>query len=477
MVPGTRIRRGSVGAFTAVCLLVAAGAATSASTAARAQTSWRAILATLPANADVAHPDVHVNAISCASPGNCSAVGWYIDRSGLGEGLLLNEKAGHWTFGPEWVLPTGVSLTSVSCPSAGNCTAVGTFDGTRYGETDGLLLTEKAGHWKTGVTAAVPANSGAYGSFVLHSVSCASAGNCTAVGSFDNAAVLLNEKAGRWGRAVYETAYVGPSLAGSELYSVSCASDGSCSAAGYYALEVGRNDNSVGYPVLLTNRTGKWRHVDVVLPPDANGGGAELTSVSCAPHWNCSAVGSYNISIDTGSAGRGVLLTEKAGKWLPGIHAVPPKNADSGYWKGYVGLDGISCAGPGACVAIGTYSVGGDHFRWTLLTEKAGTWRPGVEPALPSDAKIPVTDSISCASPGNCTVVGTYSDGSGGIYNEDVGQHGFLLTESGGRWAPGVTAPLARSIIAVSCASPGNCGAVGTDGRGKGVLLDSTTAH
>jgi hypothetical protein len=355
---------------------------------------------------------------------------------------------------------------------------VGAYNG-KHGEVSGLLLTERAGHWKPGVEATPPVNSGGYGFFVLRSVSCASAGNCTAVGAFDNTAVLITEKAGRWWRAAKATAFVGTYLDYSDLYSVSCGSDGSCSAVGYYAPHTCRNCGSVGYPVVLTNRTGKWGHVNAVMPPDANGGGAVLTSVSCTVHWNCSAAGTYNISIDTGVAGAGVLLTEKAGKWLPGIRAVPPKNATHyGYWQGYVSPDGISCSAPGYCVAIGTYSVGGYHFRWTLLTEKAGKWSGGIEPALPSNAKIPVDDSISCASPGNCTVVGTYGDGSGGIYNEGVGQHGVLLTETAGHWAPGVTAPpLAQSIFAVSCASPGNCGAVGADGRGNAVLLNSITPH
>ena len=46
----------------------------------------------------------------------------------------------------------------------------------------GLLLTETAGSWATGTEAALPADSTNLGA-ELTSVSCASAGNCTAVGS------------------------------------------------------------------------------------------------------------------------------------------------------------------------------------------------------------------------------------------------------------------------------------------------------
>src|SRR5579862_3456813 len=116
--------RGAVGAFAGVLLLLfAAGSATSASTTGHAKSRWRATVAPLPPNAPAG--DVSINAISCPSPGNCSAVGSYGDSFGLAaEGLLLTEKAGHWAPGVEAILPAnaasepGVSLNSVSCASA-----------------------------------------------------------------------------------------------------------------------------------------------------------------------------------------------------------------------------------------------------------------------------------------------------------------------------------------------------------------------
>src|SRR5207248_6041925 len=50
----------------------------------------------------------------------------------------------------------------------------------------GLLLTETAGTWATGVAASLPANAGSNPAVSLFSVSCASAGNCGAVGSYDD---------------------------------------------------------------------------------------------------------------------------------------------------------------------------------------------------------------------------------------------------------------------------------------------------
>src|SRR5207248_1197224 len=146
----------------------------------------------------------------------------------------------------------------------------------------------------------------------------------------------------------------------------------------------------------------------------------------------------------------------------------------SPYWGDYVGLAGISCSSPRDCVAMGFYVTRNQRYRVTLLTKKAGRWRRGVPAALPRGAVDPALSAVSCASLGNCTVVGSYLA---------AGQHGFLLTEIGGRWGRGVSAPRFAasedSVLSVSCTAPGSCGAVGVDRTSRdlvyGVLFDSTT--
>src|SRR5207244_10015272 len=70
------------------------------------------------------------------------------------------ETAGTWATGVEASLPAnagsirGVTLNSVSCASAGNCSAAGTyFDSSSHAQ--GLLLSETAGTWATGVEASL----------------------------------------------------------------------------------------------------------------------------------------------------------------------------------------------------------------------------------------------------------------------------------------------------------------------------------
>jgi hypothetical protein len=331
----------------------------------------------------------------------------------------------------------------------------------------GLLLTETAGHWATAVET-TPWGSN------LHSVSCASAGNCTAVG----VAQLFTQEAGQWAPGVYASS-IAPAEPVSDVTAVSCAPDGSCSTVGYDYYDDGR-DFYPGPPVLLSKEHGTWRRIDPVMPGNNPGEGINLSSVSCVSGGNCTVGGQYSVGIDSDQGGHGVLLTEKAGEWQTGVMALPPKNATDPYWANYVDLNGISCAAPEGCVAIGQYAASVDYpDRPTLLTEKAGKWRRGVEVSLPRDANGPAAflSAVSCASPGNCTVVGGYRGG------ED--QYGLLLTEIAGRWAQGVSAPRFTgsfgSVLSVSCVSPGNCGAAGAGwwdpGGGPyfGVLFDSTT--
>src|SRR2546421_2495850 len=89
--------------------------------------------------------------------------------------------AASWATGAEAILPANAGSDphvfpySLSCPSAGNCSAVGTYDDSS-GHTQGLLLTETAGTWAAGAAAVPPANARADPE-ARRSVSCASAGD------------------------------------------------------------------------------------------------------------------------------------------------------------------------------------------------------------------------------------------------------------------------------------------------------------
>jgi hypothetical protein len=382
--------------------------------------SWApGVEAVLPANADVTR-GAGLQSVSCASAGNCSAIGTYVDSSGNQEGLLLTETAGSWAPGVEAALPASAASSkqfvqwgSVSCASAGNCAAVGLYNGLGL-SARGLLLTETDGSWSAGVEALPPVpDSSAW----LNSVSCASAGNCTAVGAYVDGSfvvqgLLLTETAGSWAPGVEADLPADNTHTdlGAELDSVSCASAGDCTAVGLYDVSdvsVGRDESEErGKGLVLTESAGSWATgVEAVLPANADGPNAVNETypptVSCVSAGNCSAVGSY---YDNDAGVQGLLLTETAGSWTAGVEALPA-NAPSGASPGF--LNSISCASPGNCGAL----ITGEN----LLTQSAGSWATGVEPSLPANAAPGsggLLYSVSCGSPGNCSAVGSYEDNS-----------------------------------------------------------------
>jgi len=453
----------------------------------------KGIQAALPANGAAKNQVVFVNSVSCPSAGNCSAVGSYNARvSGGGLGLLLSQTAGKWTAGVEAALPEnasktdpGANLVSVSCASAGNCSAVGAYND-NSGNTQGLLLTETGGSWKSGVEVSLPASAEALHQLAgLQSVSCVSDGNCTAVGTYrdnnaDTQGLLLTETAGVWTTGVEADlpANAAATVPAVSLSSVSCASAGDCTAIGTYREYSGNN----GEGLLLTESAGSWaKGLEAALPPNAAATDEVVfaRSVSCASAGNCTAVGSYT----DGSGKRlALLLAEAAGSWAPGVEAALPTPPRPGI-NPSVSADSVACASDGNCTAVGTYRDNNADTQGLLLTETAGVWTTGVEAPLPANAvtNAPAValNSVSCASAGNCAAVGAYDTA------ESRQAEGLLLTETAGRWTTGVEALLpanARtnpswplSMTSVSCPSARHCSAVGTygdnSGRQHGLLI------
>jgi hypothetical protein len=127
------------------------------------------------------------NSVSCGSPGNCSAGGWYTDRARRTQAFVVSEVKGTWHTAVE--VPGTAALNkgahaqvdSVSCASAGNCSAGGLY-GNRG--TQAFIVSEVNGTWHKAIevpgTSAL--NSGGYAG--LTSVSCSSPGNCTSGGYY-----------------------------------------------------------------------------------------------------------------------------------------------------------------------------------------------------------------------------------------------------------------------------------------------------
>jgi len=202
--------------------------------------------------------------VSCASAGNCAAGGSYTDRSGYIQAFVASEVHGRWRAAIEVpgtaTLNKGggpAAVNSVSCASAGNCAAGG-----RYAGSDGVqafVASEVNGRWRAAVevpgSGKLNAGGHAGGNAEVNSVSCASAGNCAAGGSYWDGsgatqAFVASEVNGRW-RAAIEVPGTGKLNAGgtAQVESVSCAPAGSCAAGGSFW------DGSGDYQAFVVSRS------------------------------------------------------------------------------------------------------------------------------------------------------------------------------------------------------------------------------
>ena len=409
-----------------------------------------------------------VNSVSCSSPGNCSAGGWYTDGSGRSQAFIVSEVKGAWqkairvpgTFGPNKYF---AQLDAVSCASAGNCSAGGFY--VNNNGYQAFVVGEVDGVWDKAieVPGSAALNSGGYAG--LTSVSCGTPGNCTAggyylAGTTSYQAFVVSEVNGTWHNAIRVPGIISSPAGGhvgptAQITSVSCASAGNCSIGGSYY------DSSNIQAFVGSQVNGTWRKA-VKVPGTAalNKGDAQVNSVSCASAGNWSAGGWY-----TDSAGYEQLMVvnEVNGTWRNAIEVPGTAALNKG---DYAQVSSVSCASAGNCSAGGWYMDSSSLDDPLVVSEVNGTWHnairvPGMT-ALTQHIFGTVT-SVSCASAGNCSASGWYTDSS------DLSQP-FVVNEVNGTWKSAIKVPGIDTlnqggdavINSVSCASAGNCSALGS---------------
>jgi hypothetical protein len=405
--------------------------------------------------------------VACASAGNCSAGGYYTDSSGHQQVFVVSEAAGSWGKAEEVpgtaVLNKGgyAWLSQMSCASAGNCSAGGYYtDGS--GHYQAYLVSQVGGTW--GKAEEVPGtavlNTG--GLAWLGPMSCPSVGDCSAGGYYSSSTngeepFVISETGGTWGKAKeVPGAAALDTGGGAQLDSLSCASAGNCSAGGYYL------DSSHHQQVFVVSQVGgAWGKAEEV--PGVGGlnagGSAFLDQVSCGSAGNCSAGGQY---YDASHHYQAFVVGQVAGSWgtaeeVPGTAAL---NAN-----GDATVQSVSCAAAGDCSGGGYYDSATAGVQLFVVGESGGTW--GTARAMPGIAALNQggnawLSQVWCASAGNCSGGGWYTDSSS---HKQV----FVVSQVGGSWGKAEELPGSATLNAggnaqissVSCASAGHCAAAG----------------
>lgn len=379
--------------------------------------AWKIQSAPAPAGATFSQ----LNAVSCASATRCLAVG---DTQSRGKQVPLAEV---WN-GSSWKIErppkpsgqAGSGLSGISCPSATRCLAVGSS------ETNDIFRT-LAEVWNGSKWLIQKTPSPTRGDS-LNAVSCRSASSCMAVGS---------GPAEQWNGKSWSVVKIArPRGTTPDLLGVSCVRAGPCYAVG------GNFVRSVGSSVAELWNGSKWSVQPVTLTTSADS--SLLNGVSCTTATNCTAAGFYH---DPALADR-ALAEDFSIRWqnvspMP-FNGVSPTN-----------LNGVSCASPRACVAVGRFqtSTGFESF--------AESWNgtSWTAPRLLAKPKITSVAAVTCTGVSNCVAVGSIATGTGSTSApaaERWNGAGWTLQK------PPAPKGAARSFLfSISCPAKASCFAVG----------------
>ncbi|PYL02849.1 MAG: hypothetical protein DME32_05445, partial [Verrucomicrobia bacterium] len=271
--------------------------------------------------------DNFLSDVTCTSASDCWAVG----------GTLIE----HWN-GTTWSIVTSPNtggLSGVTCTSPSDCWAVGSYRNGFYNQT----LIE---HWNgTAWSIVTSPNTSTTQSNGLSGVTCTSASNCWAVGSYYNLSIIKNQPhhtlTERWNGTAWSIV-TSPNTSTAEynqLSEVACASASDCWAVG---------DRSSQSLIEHWNGTA-W---SIVNSPDAAG---DLSDVTCTSASDCWAVGSYF----TDEAWQTLTEHWNGTAWFI---VTSPNNATI---ENY--LNGVTCTSASDCWAVGYYFDSGDNVYHTLI--------------------------------------------------------------------------------------------------------------
>jgi hypothetical protein len=459
------------------CVIAAMVSVLAVPAGASAAPSWAAArTAVLPSGA-TGLPQGYLPALACASVGNCVAGGDYTNAKGDSIAVVLNEVGGAWRSPVTLTPPSNAAaepaatIFSVACGAPGNCGAVGTYQD-KSGNSLGFVDDEVGGTWRDAVEAALPANAVASGQNAqLRSLACPAANECSAVGTYSakstglpqTEGLVLNEVAGTWrpGAEVHL-----PSGTNANpfvvLNQVACATSGNCGAVGSYI-----DSNGATHGLLVSERAARWSPgLSLTLPGDASAfPDGSLSSIDCASSGVCTAIGTFD---DAAGDTEGLAVSEANGAWTRATALAMPSGASSNPHVFLYGYGGISCPAANDCSAGGQYTDASGKYQGFFVDEVNGTWQAATELKLPAGAQEAGKNggvvAVSCVSVANCSAGAAYLDGAGDY-------QALVVNRVSGTWQTGtkVTLPsgatsvgIAGGVYGLICEAANQCTATGS---------------
>ncbi len=365
--------------------------------------------------------------VSCTKAGPCYAVGGNFTE-GIEGAVAELWNGSRWSVQPVPVTGSAdeSALQGVSCTTATNCTAVGSYHDSTQGDRG--LAEDFTIRWQD--ASPLPFN-GVIGTG-LNAVSCSSSQACVVVGTFETNSAFESFSQS-WDGSTW-TARVTPKPKITNLDSVSCPAASACTAVG----DIARTPN----PAPLAERWNGFGWTIQKTPAPAGANRAFLLSVSCPSRTSCFAVG-----FAEGTSGKQKTLAEHWNGKTWQLQVTPDPAGKQG-----IELGSVSCASASSCVAVGTFNDGTFAQAWNGKTWKATSAVPDQKGTIHS-----TLEAVSCPSATDCTAVGSTVR-----HKKNV-----PLAEqwNGKKWSPQPTvAPggvIASGLSSVSCTAASACTATG----------------
>jgi hypothetical protein len=354
--------------------------------------------------------NAQVVSVSCARTSVCVAVGTYTDRAGNGQWFTVTERNRRWGSAEQVPVPAlnGAQISTVWCAPGGLCAAGGPFTDSSTGP-EAWLMTETQGRWHPAleVPGIAALNVGSY--VGLDAISCATAGNCAAAGHYTAAsagyqpipAFVVTETNGTWGTAQEVPGFeaFNGALPVTSMTAIACPSAGNCAAVGSYNDEGDDCDPSCQVTFVVNERHGTWGQVqlawygwpmsltcpaagdcvvagfevdghdfpwgELISETNGNWAGSRLiartqsvNSVSCASAGYCDAGGSFAGCSDVGcGTNSAFVIGESRGAWYKAVTpaGIPARYPSSVAFSPLAGVSAVACPpGTDICTAGGS---------------------------------------------------------------------------------------------------------------------------
>ncbi len=334
--------------------------------------AWRAATrVTLPSDALVKGQNAQVRAVACPANGSCSAVGTYFTNAAnpVLVGFAIDEVHGTWGAAQVLAAPANAnaspfpSVSQVACATPGDCNAIGSYVDNQNVQ-HAAIFSEHAGLWSAGQPVPVPANASLYAHATLSALSCAPSGPCTAVGTYYDyrgatQVFATSNVHGAWSPGLPvpmpANAAANPKAFFYGFQDIACATATTCSAGGQYRAHSGLYEGFIADEV-----NGTWRTAsELALPAGATAAGKNggVVALSCVSAGNCRAGAAY---LDAAGHYQGLVVSQVNGRWNTGSTLVLPGGATSVGVAG--GVYALVCHRDNWCTATGSYLAGGSTY-------------------------------------------------------------------------------------------------------------------